>query len=259
MIRLTLLAALTLLVGAPSLPQPAARPAAAAQARVYRPIEAIRWSYDDEGSHGRSSWQLRFRHDHSNSSFGADDDPELQRIVDTIAHTAQGQGVSFRITHEAGTVACTGQAESGGRARGTCRFDPDNRFAAELARRGLAPEDSDDMLALTLVDARIALVDGLVDQGYRFEEADDLIAVAALGVSPAYAGELRGAGLKVDKLDDLVAARALHVDAAWLGEMARAGYPNLDVEQAIQMRALGVTPDYARKMARVLRAVGEIE
>jgi hypothetical protein len=259
MFRLPLLATLTLLVGAPSLPQPAARPAAAAEARSYRPIEAIRWTYDDESFRGDSSWQLRFRHDRSSSSIGPDESPDVRRIVDTITHAASGEAVSFTLVRDAGSIACTGRAQAGGRGSGTCRFDPDNRFAGELARRGIAPEDSDDMFGLTLVDAHLALVDGLVDMGYRFDNADDLIAVAALGVSPAYAGELRNAGLKVDALDDLVAARALKVDAAWLGEMARAGYPDLDVNQAIQMRALGVTPDYARKMTRVLHAVGEIE
>jgi len=260
MIRMPLLAVLTLLTAAPSLPQSsAAAPVATAGSRQYRPIDAIRWTYDDESHPGGSSWQLRFKHDYSNSSIGPDDNPEVQRIADSIAHTAPGGAVSFSLAREAGTLACTGRAEANGRGSGTCRFDPDNRFGTELARRGIPPEDSDDMLAMTLVDARIALVDDLVAQGYRFEDSGDLIAVAALHVSPAYAGELRGAGLKIDKLDDLVAARALQVDAAWLRDMAQAGYPNLDVERAIQMRALGVTPDYAMRMSRVLHAVGEIQ
>ena len=70
MFRLPLLATLTLLVGAPSLPQPAPRPAVATVAHSYRPIEAIRWTYDDESFRGDSSWQLRFRHDRSSSSIG---------------------------------------------------------------------------------------------------------------------------------------------------------------------------------------------
>ncbi len=68
MIRTPLLAALTLLVAAPSLPQSAARPVPVAEARAYRPIETIRWTYDDESYPGGSSRQLRFKHDKSNSS-----------------------------------------------------------------------------------------------------------------------------------------------------------------------------------------------
>jgi hypothetical protein len=139
-------------------------------------------------------------------------------------------------------LACGGRAEEGGRASGTCRFDPDQAFAARLVRHGIAAEDSDAMLSLTLVDARIATVNGLAAQGFRFQNAGELIAVSALGVTPGYAGDLRAAGLHVDTIDDLIAARALKIDARWLADMARAGYPDLAVGKAIQMRALASRP-----------------
>lgn len=259
MIRTPLLAALTLLVAAPSLPQTAGHPAAA-HARSYRPIETIRWTYGDENLRdGGSARQLRLRHDRSNSSIGSDSDPDVQRIITILMHAAPGQPLSFSLAREAGTIACTGKAEEGGRSSGTCRFDPDQRFAASLASRGIVPDDSDEMLALALVDAHLATVDGLAGEGFRVRDAGNLIAVSALGVTPAYAGELRGAGLRIDDLGDLIAAKALKIDAQWLGDMAHAGYPDLDVGKAIQMRALGVTPDYAMKMARVLRQAGEIQ
>ena len=258
MIRTSILAALSLLAASPSLPQPAAS-APAAPARSYRAIDTVSWSYGLESFPGGSAPQLRFKHDHSNSSIDTDHDPEVMRIVDTIAHASAGQPLSFNIAREAGTLACTGRADAAGRGSGTCRFDPDARFAGELAQRGLAPDDSDDLLALTLVDAHLATVDGLASAGFRLDKAGDLIAVSALGVTPAYAGGLRGAGLKIDELGDLIAAKALKIDGQWLGEMARAGYPDLAVGQAIQMRALGVTPDYAMRMQRVLHAVGEIQ
>jgi len=259
MIRAPLLAALTLLVAAPSLPQSSARPAPAAEAPTYGPIETISWTYDDESDPGGSSWQLRFKHDRSNSSIDSDGAADVRQVIDTIARAAPGQAVSFSLAREAGTLACSGRARGEGEAGGTCRFDPNNAFAAELARRDIAPDDSDDMLALTLVDAHLATVDGLTGDGFRFDDAGDLIAVSALDVTPAYASDLRQAGLKVGELGDLIAAKALKVDGQWLGDMARAGYPDLAVSQAIQMRALGVTPDYAVRMARVLRAVGEIQ
>jgi hypothetical protein len=258
-IRLPLLAALTLMTAAPSLPQPAGQTPSPAEARSYPPIERIRWSYDGVALPGGSSWQLRFSHERSTSSIGDNGDAEMRRITETIRHAARGQDVSFSLVREAGTIACAGKAEDGGRASGSCRFDPDNRFAAELARRGIAPDDGDDMLALTLVGAHLATLEGLTADGFRFADSGDLIAVSALGATPAYVAELRGAGLRIDELGDLIAARALKVDAQWLNDMARAGYPGLTVGQAIQMRALGVTPDYAVRMARVLRAVGEIE
>ena len=258
MIRTPLLAALTLLVAAPSLPQAANAPAAA-EARAYRPIEAIRWAYGEESFPDGSAVRLRFEHDRSRSNLGPEDHADVQRILDRIAGAAPGEAISFDLAREAGTLACTGRAEAGGGASGTCRFDPDEGFAAELASRGIAPENSDEMFGLTLVDARLATLDSLTAEGFRFRQDGDFIAVSALGVTSAYARELRGGGLRIDELSDLIAAKALKIDRPWLDDMARAGYPDLEVGKAIQMRALGVTPDYAVRMSRVLHAIGEIE
>jgi hypothetical protein len=256
MIRLPLLAALTLLTAAPSTPQTAAQ-LAEAPARSYPAIERIDWTYGAES--GAPATQLRFSHESSTSSFGPDDMPEIMGELAAASLASPGEAVSFSLAREAGALACTGRATEPGHAAGTCRFDPDERYVAELARRDLFPEDSKEVLVLALVDGRTALVDGLLRLGYGFEDVDDLIAVAALDVTPAFAEGLRGAGLVIDELDDLIAARALGLDAEWLMAMARAGYPELDIEQAIQMRALGVTPDYAQRMSRVLSAVGEIQ
>jgi hypothetical protein len=258
MIRTSILAALTLLAAAPILPPAATLSAAETAPRTYAAIETIDWTYRDESVPGRSK-QLRFSHNGMMTTFSPEEAAGIMGGLATASLASPGEAVTFTLAREAGALACSGRAERAGGASGTCRFDPDKRFTDALTRRGLPPEDSDEVLALALVDARIALVDGLLDQGYRFDEASDLVAVAALEVTPAFAGELRGAGLKIDDLDDLVAARALHIDAAWLGEMAQAGYPGLEIDQAIQMRALGVTPDYAKRMSRVLRALGEIE
>jgi hypothetical protein len=193
------------------------------------------------------------------TTFSPEDAKDIMGEIATASLARPGEAVTFTLVREAGTLACRGRAERAGEAFGTCRFGPDKGFTDALSRRGLPPEDSAEVLALALVDARVAPVDGLLDAGYRFEDAGEVVAVAALDVTAAFAGELRGAGLTIDDLDDLVAARALHIDGAWLGEMARAGYPGLTAGQAIQMRALGVTPDYVRRMTRVLSALGGIE
>jgi hypothetical protein len=259
MARLPVLAALALLTAAPSLPQPARHPAPVTPVPAYGAIESVRWAYQDEAAADGSARRLRFEHDGSNASVDSHGRPDVQQVIETIARAPAGQAVAFSLVREAGTLACTGRVEAGGQGSGTCRFDPNDGFGAGLARRGIAPEDSDALLTLALVDAHLVTVDGLTAEGFRFDDAGDLTAVSALGVTPAYAGDLRGAGLEVDELGDLIAAKALGIDAWWLGEMARAGFPDLAPGQAIQMRALGVTPDYARRMARVLRTVGEIE
>jgi len=262
MFRTPFIAALALLAAAPSLPQPERPAAVAAPRHSYPALESVRWSYGDNGFRDSPRDQLRFfrdDHGHFNSSLAPGDGADAQAAIASIERARPGDAVSFALAREAGALACAGQAEADGRASGTCRFDPDQGFAAELARRAVAPGDSDDMLALTLVNARIATVDTLTAKGFRFGHAGDLIAVSALGIGGAYVDELRGAGLKIEQLGDLIAAKALKIDAQWLDDMARAGYPNLAVGQAIQMRALGVTPDYALRMGRVLHAVHEIE
>jgi hypothetical protein len=259
MIRLPILAALTLLTAAPSMPQSSTQTAAHAPARSYPAIERIDWTYGAETFQGTPAPQLRFSHKGSMSSFGADEVPEIVGEFAAASLASPGEAVSFALAREAGALACTGRVTEPGRAAGTCRFDPDEHYIAELARRGLFPEDSDEVLVLALVDGRIALVDGLVRLGYGFEDVGDLIAVGALDVTPAFAEGLRDAGLVIHDLDDLIAAQALGLDAEWLMAMARAGYPNLQIEQAIEMRALGVTPDYAQRMSRVLSALGEVQ
>ena len=216
------------------------------------PIDDIEWSYRADPEP-----RLQITRKGMNSTFDASELPEIMETLAAASPRSPGEAVSFSLAREAGALACSGRTTGDGDAEGTCRFDATESYLAALAERRLRPEDDTELLALALVDARIALVDGLSRAGFRIEEAGDLIAVAALDVTAGFAEELKGAGLAIDDLEDLIAARALELDAAWLSEMAAAGYPNLTVEQAIQMRALDVTPDYARRMKQVAAALGE--
>jgi hypothetical protein len=215
-------------------------------------MEGIEWSY-----RAGEDPQLRLQHEGMNSTFDTSELPEIMGMLAAASPRSPGEAVSFSLAREAGALACNGRTGADGDAEGTCRFDPSERYVADLTARGLAPEDGDTVLALALVDARIALVDDLSRAGLPLEDAEDLIAVTALNVTADYAAELKGAGLVIEDTGDLVAARALDLDAAWLKEMAEAGYPNLTLENAIGMRALDVTPDYARRMRQVVAALGE--
>jgi hypothetical protein len=217
-----------------------------------RAIDDIEWSYA-----GGDNPRVKLTHDGMNSTMDTNDLPGVAGGL-AAASSSPGEAVSFNLAREAGSLVCTGEWTANGKAHGTCRFDPSEAFVAELAARGLRPEDSDEAFALALVDARVGEVDALERAGFDLAEVDDLMAVAALGVTADYAGELRTAGLAIEELDDLVAAKALKICPDWLAEMADAGYPNLTADQAISMRALDVTPDYARRMKRVASAVGEL-
>jgi hypothetical protein len=227
--------------------------AAGPSSHPIRAIDDIEWSYA-----GGDNPRVRLTHDGMNSTIDADELPSVAGGLAAVSSPNPGEPVSFDLAREAGSLVCTGEWTANGKARGTCRFDPSEAFVAELAARGLRPEDSDEAFALALVDARVGEVDALERAGFDLAEVDDLMAVAALGVTADYAGELRTAGLAIEELDDLVAAKALEICPDWLAEMADAGYPNLTADQAISMRALDVTPDYARRMKRVASAVGEL-
>lgn len=247
MLRLPLIAALALGTAAGTLAY--ARDDAASGR--FAPLDDIEWSYRPATAL-ESRPMLRLTREGMNSTFDPSDLPEVMAALAAVP-VDPGAAAGFSLVREAGTLACSGRATGDGRAAGTCRFDPDARFVAALAERGLRPEDDEDMLGLALVDAKLASVDGLAREGFPLEDADELMAVSALDVTPAFVGELRGAGLIADDLDEVIAARALEIDATWVRGMAEAGYPTLGMDKAIQLRGLGVTPDYARRMARVMR------
>ena len=246
MLRLPLIAAVALSIATLACAQ------GSAKGGTFETIDDIAWSYR-AASGPESKAVLRFTRDDMSSTFDPSDLPEIMDALAASPDTPSGD-ISFSLAREAGALACAGRTTAQGRAAGTCRFDPDERFIAGLAARDLHPEDIEELLGLALVDARLASVDGLSREGFSLEDVGQLMAVSPLDVTPAFVAELREAGLVATETDDLIAACALEIDGAWVKAMAEAGYPDLGIEKAIQMRALGVTPDYARRMVRVMRA-----
>lgn len=222
---------------------------------AYPAIDDIEWTYGEEARSQSDRPSFRLSRNGHMSSFDGTEAAAFMGEQVTASLDSPGQAVSFVVPREAGTIACNGTVVSVGRASGTCRFDPDQGFLAELQAREFPPEDSDELLVLALVDARMASVDALSREGFVIDEIDTVVALAALEVTPEFARSLKSGGLAIDDTDNLIAAKAVGVDPAWLRGMAEAGYADLDADRAIQMRALDVTPDYARKMSRVMAAL----
>lgn len=245
-------ALLALAAAAPSLPQSGE----ARAGRAFAPIEDIEWSYGEKTRGGFDHGSLRFtRKGGQMSSYGESEAATILGEGFAASLVSPGEAVSFSMRREAGVMACGGKVVAVGKAAGSCRFDPDAGFAAALRQRGLAPEDSEKLFVLALVDARLASVDGLLRERFEIDDVDTVVAISALEVTPDFARALRDAGLNIDDIDNLIAAKAVGVDPAWLQGMADAGYAHLDAERAIEMRALDITPDYARKMSRVIAAL----
>lgn len=198
---------------------------------------------------GKSQPHLRVSHKGSSSDVSLDS-KRAGLAPARIALQGDAGPVAFTVVHDAGTLACTGTLQRAFEGAGRCRFTSDPGFEAALATRGLAPDRRSDMLAMLLVDATIALADGLTDAGVKPHDTDDLIAAAALEVTPAYVRDLQSEALVLTDVDDAIACKALGVDGAYVRGLAAAGYRKLRADDVVGMKALGVTGEYAMAMNR---------
>ncbi|MBO9696729.1 MAG: hypothetical protein J7499_11075 [Sphingopyxis sp.] len=209
----------------------------------------VRWVAEPAGGK-KGAPRLRIRHKQSNSDQALDG----SRADFADAQAALGRGtagpVRFTVTHDAGTLACTGTLTRAFEGAGECRFTSDAGFERQLSDRGLSPGQRSTLLAMLMVDATIDLADGLTREGVRPKDADDLIAAAALDVRPDYIRDLKSEALVLTDIDDAIACKALGVDGAYVRGLAAAGYRKLDAEEVVSMKALGVTGDYAQAMNR---------
>lgn len=200
---------------------------------------------------GHKQPQLRVSHKGSSSSLSLGSPRAGLAAARTAIGGAAGP-VTFTMTHEAGTLACSGTLTRAFEGGGSCRFTSDPGFEAALDARGLAPDRRSDMLAMLMVDATIALADGLADAGVKPKDSDDLIAAAALEVTPAYVRDLKSEALVLTKVDDAIACKALGVDGAYVRSLAAAGYRALSADDVVGMKAMGITGEYAIAMNRAV-------
>lgn len=198
---------------------------------------------------GKNQPHFRVNHKRSSSALSLDSARAALAPARTALRGDAGP-VAFTVVHETGTLACTGTLMRAFEGTGRCRFTSDPAFEAALAARGLAPERRSDVLAMLLVDATVALADGLTDAGVKPDDADDLIAAAALEVTPAYVRELQSEALVLTDVEDAIACKALGVDGAYVRGLAAAGYRKLSADDVVGMKALGVTGEYAVAMNR---------
>ena len=234
----THIAALTtvLLIGSATFAAPASQ-------AVAEEMSGITWTVSPADGAGEAP-TIEFTYDDGNSSFSLDDENQLAEVRGALG--AAGD-IGFTLAREPGTIACRGTAEAPYDGTGSCVFTPDESFQTDLRARNLAPEDRGELLAMALLGADRALIDGLTRAGVAPESAGDVIAAAALEVTPEYVAGLKSAGLDLRSIEDAVACRALEVDAAYVRALSDAGY-RPDAEQVVAMKAVGVTPEYARRM-----------
>lgn len=215
-------------------------------------MSGIEW----KATPGKNQPHFRVSHKGSSSDLSLDTARPALMPARTALQGATGP-VAFTVAHEAGTLACTGTLTRAFEGTGRCRFTSDPGFEAALATRGLAPDRRSDMLAMLLVDATIALADGLTDAGVKPKDANDLIAAAALEVTPAYVRDLKSEALVLTDVDDAIACKALGVDGPYVRGLAAAGYRKLSADDVVGMKALGVTGEYATAMNRATQGAAQ--
>ena len=212
-------------------------------------LSDVRWIAEPAGGK-QGTPRVRIQHKQSNS----DQTLDGSRTYFAEAQAALSRGtagpVSFTVTHDAGTLSCTGNLTRAFEGKGECRFTSDPGFERELGDRGLAPDHRSTLLAMLMVDATIELADGLAAEGVRPKDGDDLIAAAALDVRPDYVRDLKSEALTLTDIEDAIACKALGVDGAYVRALAAAGYRKLSADDVVGMKAMGVTGDYAQAMNR---------
>ncbi|MBA3942417.1 MAG: hypothetical protein C0520_14520 [Sphingopyxis sp.] len=216
-------------------------------------LSDVQWTAEPASAQADSP-RLRIRYQRSSN----DQTLDGARAHFADARAALGRAtpgpVRFSVTHDAGTLACTGTLERAYEGKGECRFTSDPGFERQLGERGLAPERRTTLLAMMMVDATIALADGLTREGVRPKDAGDLIAAAALAVTPAYVRDLKSEAIVLTDVEDAIACKALGVDGSYVRGLAAAGYRGLRADDVVGMKAMGVTGEYATAMNRATKA-----
>ena len=212
-------------------------------------LSDVRWIAEPAGGK-QGTPRVRIQHKQSNS----DQTLDGSRTYFAEAQAALSRGtagpVSFTVTHDAGTLSCTGNLTRAFEGKGECRFTSDPGFERELGERGLAPDHRSTLLAMLMVDATIELADGLAAEGVRPKDGEDLIAAAALEVRPDYVRDLKSEALVLTDIQDAIACKALGVDGAYVRALASAGYRKLSADDVVGMKAVGVSPEYAQAINR---------
>lgn len=252
--KATIIASSLILLSALACAGPGQPTAAAQDAAQER--EELRWEVQPAGGKaGQPRLRLNGQRTNHDMTLGAEfarKRPEFAAAQGALGGDAGP--VRFTVVHEAGTLLCSGTLTRAFAGRGQCDFAPDAGFERALGERGLVPDRRSDLLAMLVVDATLALADGLANEGVKPRDWDDLIAAAALDVTPAYVRDLKHAPLALSEIEDAIACKALGVDGAYVQGLTRAGYTKLTADQAVSMKALGVSPDYARAMNRATGA-----
>ena len=179
-------------------------------------------------------------------------DSEGRRLSDltglTQAQLAAGGPVRFRLSRDAGDLACDGVA-SHGEAVGACSFAAKPAFAHLLAERGMGQASDEQLFRMALHDVGVDYLDELRREGYATPSVGDLARAGEHGVRIAYLQGLAAEGYRGGRLDEVTLARDHGVTPASVQELRQAGYANLTLADLVRLRDHGVNGAWLKAMA----------
>ena len=180
--------------------------------------------------------QLRLSHRTRN---GNSDNSRSYPIASLQGFDAAASGpVSFRVGGEAGSLDCSGVLRDR-RGAGTCRFQPDERFAAGLERRGVGRATAEPMYQMALGNVRLELLDELARLGYERTTVDNLVEAGIFGIDVPYVREMADSGYRVGSMRRLVEFRIHGVTPAFVREVNQSGLQRASASDLVEARILG--------------------
>jgi len=185
------LTAASLSVSAPAIdvqPEPAA-----VSSRAFNPL-AIDWTVSPTSRSDQVQLRLSYRTREGNS-----DNSRSYPIAQLQGLDANASGpVTFRLGGEAGSLDCSGTMRDV-RGAGTCRFQPDARFAGELERRGIGRATTEQMYHMAIGGVQLALADELARLGYDRPTVDNMVEAGIFGIDVPYVREMGTAATGSDR------------------------------------------------------------
>ena len=171
----------------------------------------------------------------------------LQGLTPAVLDSSGSHG-QFRLVRDAGTFVCDGWF-SGGKGSGTFTFEANPQFVAELHKRGVTGDVSEEQqFRMAMANTSLELVDTLKAAKYEFD-AEDLIRVSNHGVTLAYIKEINALGYHPSTLGGLVRMRDHGVTADYVKAIQASGLKDLSEEQVVRLRDHGVSADYIHELS----------
>jgi hypothetical protein len=157
----------------------------------------------------------------------------------------QSGPAKFEYVADAGTFACEGRF-SFGVGSGTYKFQPNQRYAAELQGLGYDSPRDDQLITMAMQQVSLDFARGIREAGLR-ASTGQLVELRIHGVSLQYIRETQNAGYRSLTPQDYVDMKIHGVSTEFLRALKHAGY-ELASSQVVELQIHGVGTEYMRDL-----------